>query len=79
MIITNELTQSEHNKPKPTIKPNNNFQISTTEMPRKKGKAKEKETPAISSNQDKEIKKKKKETKEKKMKLDKELEDLTKH
>ena len=73
--VTEETSQSQHDKTETTIKHPKEFQILTTEMPRKKSKPKEKEKemPASSSNLDKEIKKKMKEIKEEKMRLDKEL------
>ena len=71
--VTEEMSQSQHDKTETTIKHPKEFQILTTEMPRKKSKPKEKEMLASSSDLDKEIKKKMKEIKEEKLRLDKEL------
>ena len=65
--VTEEMSQSKHKKTETTIKHPKEFQILTTEMPRKKSKPKEKEMLASSSDLDKEIKKKMKEIKEEKM------------
>ena len=70
------MSQSKHKKTETTIKHSKEFQILTTERPRKKSKPKEKEMTASSSNSNKEIRKRKKEIKEEKMRLDKELKDL---